>query len=232
MALLQSHQDTCAVSLLCTWFWEVSANPVEKYFGLWHFCRAIKILVQYLHYAHGFGGISANPVKQNFGLWHFCRAIKILVQYLYYAHGFGGISANPVEKIYIGLWHFCRAIKILVQYLYYAHGFGGISVNRVEKVLDCGTSAEPSRYLYSIFTMHMVLGGSLPTLLKKIWTVALLQSHKDTCAVSLLCAWFWRISVNPVEKSFGLWHFCRAIKILVQYLYYAYGFGGGLCQPC
>ena len=36
--------------------------------------------------------------------------------------------------------------------------------------------------------MHMVLGGSLPTLLK---------------------------------KSFGLWHFCRAIKILVQYLYYA-----------
>ena len=129
MALLQSHQDTCAVSLLCTWFWEVSANPVEKYFGLWHFCRAIKILVQYLHYAHGFGGISANPVKQNFGLWHFCRAIKILVQYLYYARGFGWISANPVEKIN--------------------------------------------------------------------WTVALLQSHKDTCAVSLLCTWFWVALCQP-----------------------------------
>ena len=60
--------------------------------------------------------------------------------------------------------------------------------NVLKKVLDCGTSAEPSRYLYSSLTMHMVLGG---------------------------------ISANPVEKSFGLWHFCRAIKTLVQYLYYA-----------
>ena len=103
-----------------------------------------------------FGGISANPIETIFGLWHFCRAIKILVQYLHYAHGVGGISVNPVEQNF-GLWHFCRAIKILVQYLYYAHGFGRISVNPVEKIN---------------------------------WTVALLQSHKDTCAVSLLCTRF------------------------------------------
>ena len=40
--------------------------------------------------------------------------------------------------------------------------------NVLKKVLGCGTSAEPSRYLYSSLTMHMVLGVSLPTLLKKV----------------------------------------------------------------
>ena len=108
---------------------------------------------------------------------------------------------------------------------------GGSLSTLLNKILDCGTSAEPSRYLYSIFTMHMVLGGSLSTVLKKFWTVALLQSHQDTCTVSLLCTWFWEVSANPVEKYFGLWHFCRAIKILVQYLHYAHGFGGISANP-
>ena len=95
-----------------------------------------------------------------------------------------------------GLWHFCRAKKILVQYLCYAHFFGDLCQPCWKQVLYCGTFAEPKRYLYSIFAIHMVLGGgSLSILLK---------------------------------ESFGPWHFCRAKKILVQYLCYAHGFGGSL----
>ena len=50
VALLQSHQDTYAVSLLCTYFSGFSVNPGHKCLASWHFYRAIKILAQYLCY--------------------------------------------------------------------------------------------------------------------------------------------------------------------------------------
>ena len=145
------------------------------------------------------------------------------------------------------LWHFCRAKKILVQYLCYAHFWGDLCQPCWKQVLYCGTFAEPKRYFCSIFAIHMVLGGiSVNPVERKFFTVALLQSQKDTFAVSLLSfvlRHFCRakkillqylcyphglgggFSVNPVE-SFVLWHFCRAKKILLQYLCYPHGFGG------
>ena len=118
----------------------------------------------------------------------------------------GGISVNPVERKFCTvallqsqkdtcavsllctwLWHFCRAIKILVQYLCIS--------------LLCpwfwGTPVNFEKVLHHC--------GSL------------LQSHKDTFAVSLLGT-----LSTLLKTSFVLWHFCRALKILVQHLYYAY----------
>ena len=96
--------------------------------------------------------------------------------------------------------------------------------------------------------MHIFGGISVNPVENKFCTAALLQSQKDTFAVSLLSTWFWGgISVNPVERkfftvallqsqkdtfavsllSFVLRHFCRAKKILLQYLCYPHGLGGG-----
>ena len=101
--------------------------------------------------------------------------------------------------------------------------------------------------------MHIFGGISVSPVENKFCTAALLQSQKDTFAVSLLSTWFWGgISVNPVERkfftvallqsqkdtfavsllSFVLRHFCRARKILLQYLCYPHGLGGVLCQSC
>ena len=109
------------------------------------------------------------------------------------------------------------------------HIFGGISVNPVENKFCTAALLQSQKDTFAISLLSTGFWGgiSVNPVERKFFTVALLQSQKDTFAVSLLSTWFGGgFSVNPVE-SFVLWHFCRAKKILLQYLCYPHGLGGG-----
>ena len=129
-------------------------------------------------------------------------------------HFSAGFTENPQNHVHskntaeISFW-VCKSVTVQnlfradknAPYLCSAHGFGG-SLSALQKnVLHRGTFAEPERYLCTIFAMH-----------------------NPGENVSLVCTPFWGFSINPAATCFASCHFCRAMKLLVQYLYHA--------QPC
>ena len=212
VSLLQSHQDTCTVSLLWNVYRILQKSKLEclSLLQSHQYTSAVSFYgnsTQFAKIKIGMSGSFAEPsrylssifameflpnlikprVIEMYGTFSAISFYGISTQFAKIKLGMSGSFAEPSR--YLGsiflwnfypicknqnwnVWLFCRAIKILVQYL--CHGIS----TQFEKIKIgmSGAFAEPSRYLCNI-----ILWNLDPICKKsKLECLALLQSHQDT----------------------------------------------------